>query len=110
MSTLAYKFVKWEVPALEQLKESKVYQLKQKLMNGEKLTRDEKNWITQKVREGMWTKSGICLQGWYFDFSAILKTYVVKQYDSWYEYRATDKTALRKMLYGRIKKIVEVPS
>ena len=42
------------------------------------------------------------LQGWMFDFSDILRTYIVKQYGHWAEYKATDKTALRSFLYGRI--------
>jgi hypothetical protein len=46
--------------------------------------------------------------GWCFDFSDILKTFVVKQYGSWTEYKAIDKTALRKMIYGRIDKIIDV--
>ena len=34
----------------------------------------------------------------------------VKQYGSIHEYYATDKTALRSILYGRIEDIVEVNS
>jgi hypothetical protein len=50
------------------------------------------------------------LEGWRFDFSDVLKTFVVKQYNQnqWTEYKATDKSALRGMLYGRIDKIIEV--
>jgi hypothetical protein len=43
-----------------------------------------------------------------FDFSDILRTYIVKQYGHWAEYKATDKTALRSFLYGRIDSIVEL--
>ncbi len=43
-----------------------------------------------------------------FDFSDILRTYIVKQYGHWAEYKATDKTALRNFLYGRIDSIVEL--
>ena len=42
------------------------------------------------------------------DFSDILRTYIVKQYGHWAEYKATDKTALRSFLYGRIDSIVEL--
>ena len=48
------------------------------------------------------------LSGWQFDFSAYLKLYLVKQYGSWQEYFAPNKTLLRRSLYGRVDKIVEV--
>lgn len=48
------------------------------------------------------------IHGWIFDFTSFMKNYVVKQYDSWQEYWAPNKTLLRKSLYGRIDKIVEV--
>ena len=48
------------------------------------------------------------LFGWRFDFSDVLKTFLVRQYGRWTEYRAMDKTALRKTLFGRIEKIVEI--
>ena len=44
----------------------------------------------------------------FIDFSDILRTYIVKQYGHWAEYKATDKTALRSFLYGRIDSIVEL--
>ena len=46
--------------------------------------------------------------GWQYDFRNSLKNYVVKQYGHWSEYWAPDKTSLRKAIYGRIDKIVEV--
>ena len=75
---------------------------------GKKIDRDEKNWITEKVNNNTYFKSAVPLGGWCFDFSDVLKTYVVKQYGSYQEYRAIDKTSLRTMLYGRIDKIMEV--
>ena len=47
------------------------------------------------------------LHGWYFDFTPFLKTYMVKQYGEWSEYKAPNKTLLRRSLYGKIEKIVE---
>ena len=38
------KFVNWEVPKLEALKDCKAYQLRQRLNDGGKLNRSEKNW------------------------------------------------------------------
>lgn len=110
MIQIATKFVKWDIPELEILQDSKVYKLRVHLNNGGKLNREEKNWITRNVRESIYFKRGIALSGYHFDFSDVLKRYFVKQYGSIHEYYATDKTALRSILYGRIEDIVEVNS
>ena len=47
-TAIATKFVAWEVPSLENLQGSKVYGLRTKLNNGEKLSREEKDWLTGK--------------------------------------------------------------
>lgn len=104
---IAYKFVKWDVPVLGTLKQSKAYLLKEKVNAGEKLSRDDKNWITEKVNNNAYFKNAIPLGGYCFDFSEVLQTYIVKQYGSYQEYKATDKTSLRAILYGRIEKIIE---
>lgn len=108
MNAIAIKFVKWEIPPLETLTGSKVYALRQRLNTGDKLTRDEKNWITENVSHNAYFKSAVPLSGWRFDFSDVLKTYVVKQYGSYQEYRAIDNTSLRTILYGRIDRIIEI--
>ena len=105
---MATKFVEWEVPELDTLQDSKVYRLRHKLNNGGKMNREEKDWLTEKVNSNTYFKSAVPLQGWRFDFSDILRTYIVKQYGHWAEYKATDKTALRNFLYGRIDSIVEL--
>ena len=43
-----------------------------------------------------------------YDFSPVLKRYLLKQYAQWYELYAVDKTALRYTVYGRIHEIVEI--
>lgn len=106
--TIAYKFVKWDVPALGTLRLSKVYYLKEKVNAGEKLSRDDRNWITEKVNNNAYFKSAVPLGGYCFDFSEVLHTYIVKQYGAYHEYRATDRTSLRTIIYGRIEKIIEV--
>ena len=108
MTAIATKFVTWESQPLENLQETTEYKLRVKVINGEKLNRYEKDWITENVNRNTYFRNAVPLAGWRFDFSAILKTFVVKQYDRWTEYQATDKTALRNMLYGRVDKIVEV--
>jgi hypothetical protein len=47
------------------------------------------------------------LMGWSYDFTPFLTLFLVKQYDSWQEYYAPNKTALRNSIYGTIQRIVE---
>lgn len=108
MTQIAMKFVQWDVPELEKLKDSKVYKLRERLDNGDKLSREEKNWLTRNVKECCYFKRGIALMGYRFDFSDVLKRYFVKQHGHIAEYYAIDKTALRSVLYGRIEDIIEV--
>lgn len=108
MTQIATKFVQWDVPELDKLKDSKVYRLRELLNNGGKLNREEKNWITRNVWESIYFRRGIALSGYCFDFSDVLKRYFVKQHGHVAEYYAIDKTALRSTLYGRIEDIVEV--
>ena len=60
-TTMATKFVAWEVPTLEALKDSKVYNLREKLNNGERMNREEKDWLTEKVNSNTYfTKNASC--------------------------------------------------
>ena len=108
MNNIAKKFVSWETPELVSLTGSKVYQLREKLNNGEKLCREEKNWITKGVNHNTFFKGAIPLHGYRFDFADVLKTYIVKQYGHYQEYKAVDKTSLRAMIYGHIDRIIEI--
>ena len=107
MEAIATKFAKHEVPELEELVNSVAYTLREKINSGEELTRDEKNWITESVNHNSFFKDSIPLLGWRFDFSDVLKTYVVKQHGEYQEYRAIDRTSLRSMLHGKIDAILE---
>ena len=107
-TTMATKIVAWEVPTLEALKGSKVYILREKLNNGGQMNREEKDWLTRNVNSNTYFKSAVPLQGWRFDFSDVLRTFLVCQYGQWAESKATDKTGLRRYLYGRIDNIVEL--
>ncbi len=91
MTQIATKFVKWDIPELATLQDSKVYKLRVHLNNGDKLNREEKNWITRNVKECIYFKRGIALIGYFFDFSDILKRYFVKQHGHIHEYYAIDK-------------------
>ena len=107
-TAIATKFVKWDIPELSTLKNTNVYILRERLNKGDKLNRDEKNWITKNVNNNAYFKSGVPLHGYCFNFSDVLKTFVVKQYESYREYKAIDKTSLRAILYGRIDRIIEI--
>lgn len=61
MTQIATKFVKWDIPELATLQDSKVYKLRVHLNNGGKLNREEKNWITRNVWESIYFKRGIAL-------------------------------------------------
>ena len=108
MKTIATKFVSHEIAPLETYSNSKIYLLKEKLNKGGKMNRTEKNWLTENVRSNSYFRTAVPLMGYRFDFSDVLKKFVVKQYDHWFEYYAPDKTSLRSVLFGRIQEIVEV--
>lgn len=46
--------------------------------------------------------------GYKYDFKPYLKKYLYKQYGNWHEAFAPNKALLRKVIYGRIDKIVEL--
>ena len=98
---IAYKFVQGDVEPLENLKNLLVYKAKEKLLSGQKLTREEKDKI---VSSCFCNNYGVYqIRGWAFHFHGFMKTYLVKQYGRWSEYKAFDKTSLRKRLYGTIQ-------
>jgi len=100
-TTVAYKFVNWNVLALETLQNSRVYQLRLQLDRGERINREDKNWISRNVNSNTCFKSAIPLQGYCFDFSDVLKRFWVKQYGQISEYRAIDKIALKEYMNGK---------
>lgn len=105
---IAVKFVNREVNPLDNLKNSRVYDLRQRLNNGEKMSRKDKDWLAVNLHGNCYFHSAIPLMGYRFDFSDVIHTYLVKQYDRWHEYYAPDKTSLRKAIYGRIQKIIVI--
>lgn len=46
--------------------------------------------------------------GYSFNLRPYLKLYLFKQYGEWREFYAPNKTLLRKQVYGRIDKIIEL--
>lgn len=106
---VATKFVQWDVNPLEGLCNSKVYLLRVKLNRGERMSREEKDWLCEAVNSNTYFCTAVPLQGWRFDFFDVLKKYLVNQYGQWAEYYAPDRTSLRAYLYGCINQIVEIP-
>ena len=53
-------------------------------------------------------EGGVKFAGWFYDFRPFLKKYLYKQYGSWCEIYAPNKTLLRKSVYGRVDKIVQL--
>lgn len=104
----AWKFNPGATGKLEDLKGSKVYEIRLKLDNGEELTREEKNWVAEKLSTNSYSRTAIPLMGWMFSFRDVLKRYWVKQHGMIHEQYAMDKTSIRATTYGRIDKIVEV--
>ncbi len=105
---MIYKFVKWDIPPLKELKDTRIYQLHDKLIiRKEKATREDKDYLFNEL--DTWRKCGVKLHGWMFDFSDILKEYWVEtKYWDIYKYYALDKTSIR-INYGvPLRKIVEI--
>lgn len=46
--------------------------------------------------------------GYEFNFKSYLKKYLYKQYGQWNECYAPNKTKLRKVIYGKVDKIIEI--
>ncbi len=108
----AYKFVKWDVPALKDLAESRIYKAIEAAEAG-----------NLKPLKQMYTLCGFGvdsllkgyykLQGWYFDISKYCKTFLVrfKNDSSFYQYMAPNKTCLYSALGGRhlLSECIEKP-
>lgn len=96
-----YKFVKWDVPSLNSLKDSDVYQLYNKR---NKLNREEKDRLFSMLFCNSYSKVGVPLGGWMFPFGDILKRFLVKRDGFWSEFFAPDKTSIR----NGLTRIVEI--
>lgn len=93
---IAYKFVDWDINPLKKLENTFPYQLKQKLLRGDKLTREEKDEAYNQMFGGAYSRTGIALHGWMFDFSQWLNVYYVEyKYGDVSKEFAFDKTSIR---------------
>ena len=108
-----YKFVGGEIKPLEEYKNARPYILLEKLNNGEKLSREEKQdsifselWHAETYQKGIYR-----LDGWAFDFCPYMKRFTIRdKYHGWREVRAFDKTAIRQNACtpSHILEIVEI--
>lgn len=104
---IAFKFVKHDIHPLESFVNSFEYRIKVKLLNGEKLTREEKNQIASKLSTST-PRTMLKLGGWAFDFNELLNEYWVEfTYGDIHRYYAPDKTSLYTCL-SSVNRIVEV--
>ncbi len=114
MNAIAYKFNPNTTTTLDDLIDSRVYRIKMKLLQKEKLDNSDKEFLVDKINCNSFSKSGIPIMGWMFSFRDFTKLYVVKFNNFIHEYRAVNKTSLRKYLnstgYWQISYIVEVSS
>lgn len=62
------------VPPLESLKDTYVYQVADKVARHVRPTRQEIAYIESAIRRQQISPTGLLLRGWLFDFSAIIKT------------------------------------
>jgi len=103
---IAYKFVNWGVGKLEELKTSFPYRLKTKVLKNKKITRKEKNQLYAELQHNSYSKTGIPLHGYMFDFSDVLNEYFIEMdHGGIFKVFAIDKTSIRENERG-IKKIV----
>lgn len=90
-----YKFVKWEIPPLETLRDSFPFKIHEKVSNGVELTREEKNQLMRELLKNTYSRVGVPLQGWMFDFRDYLRRFWVKDIGGMREVFAPDKTSIR---------------
>ena len=108
---MIYKFAKWDIKPLETFEASFPFKTHAKLENGGELTREEKNHLFEALSTSSYSRQGVPLGGWMFDFSQWLKMYFVQdKYGGIVQYYAPDKTAIRVRAswLGGIRRIVEV--
>ena len=103
--TIAYKFVKWEVPEKPNTETTRLLEKATSNFNG--LNKNEKNKIAEILYGlGGGSSSTYKLGGWAWPMSRYLPKILVKQHGNWQEYYAPDKTSLREALGGTIQEMV----
>lgn len=86
------------------------YKLMEKLNNGGKLTKEEKDWICQGTMTATSVKHQVCVNGWAYDFRPFMKRYLINLYGHWEEKYAFSKKELQKVMGYYKGEIVEAPN
>ena len=99
-----YKFVKHDIPALEDLRGTDTYRL---FDNRHKLCREEKDRLFRDLQTNSYSRMGIPLLGWMFPFHDVLRTFLVKlRHYGWCEVYAPDRTSIRSYYGYKVLRIV----
>lgn len=107
MEVLATVFVKWKPFPYDEIVNRREAELRRKINSGQKLSREDKNYITRGVNSNSYFKRSIPVGGWRFNFEDVLHRYLVSMCGHWCEFYACDKTALRSYLGTPIDEIIE---
>lgn len=79
------------------------------LENPDKFLKEKMNGSNHSFGIDNLTKHGYYNQmGYRYNFKDTLKKYVYKQHEQWNEIHALNKTNARKLIFGRIDKIIEI--
>jgi hypothetical protein len=93
---IAYKFVDYDIPTLDTLSEEFPYWVKCNLLAGIEPSRTVKNNLYRQIQNNNYSKTGIPLRGWMFDFSKWLKPYYLEYtHGHIAKVWAMDKTSIR---------------
>lgn len=82
--------------------------LRPSINNGKEYLKNVFNNSSHSQIDNLQKYGFIKIMGYRYNFKPLLKTYLYKQHGSWFEVYAPNKTLLRKSIYGRIDKIVEL--
>jgi hypothetical protein len=97
-----YTFVE-EEGTLDELHKTKAYQLRSKINNGGKLTKDEKHWLTDELNTSIWSKMSVAIHGYAIYFDDIISKYLIEYNQQYYAIYGVDKTSVRKYLKEHYK-------
>lgn len=101
MIVLPRRFTKWEPAPIDNIKSSTAWIIRNKVNKGEKLTREEKNYIAGQLFSNGYFRKSIPVLGWEISFADVVKRYWVKEFNNISEHYAPDKTSLRNACHLR---------
>lgn len=106
---MIYKFVKWEVSPLKELKGSDIYNLYEKAQKG-LLSMEDKDVIFKYLQTNSYSRTGIPRAGWMFSFKEHLEKYLVKLKEfGWEEVYSINKHSIQKFYGSSGLEIIKKP-